>query len=55
MQKIESLNNPILKIEKNVNTNDYFIYLSEFVDQSYIGNYFLTITATSKIDKNITK
>lgn len=50
---IDTKGNPILKIEKNANTDDYFIYLSEYVDQSYIGNYFLTITATSKIDKNI--
>ena len=50
---IDMKGNPILKIEKNVNTNNYFIYLSEFIDQSYIGNYFLTINATSKIDKNI--
>ena len=50
---IDMKGNPILKIEKNANTNEYFIYLSEYVDQSYIGDYFLTITATSKIDKNI--
>ncbi len=51
---IDMKGNPIFKIEKNVNTNDYFLYLSEFIDQSYIGDYFLTIVATSKIDKNIT-
>lgn len=51
---IDTKGNPIFKIEKNVNTNDYFLYLSEFIDQSYLGNYFLTIIATSTIDKNIT-
>lgn len=53
-KSIDAKGNQIFKIIKNVNTNDYCLYLSEFLDQSYIGNYFLTITATSKIDKNIT-
>ena len=51
---IDTKGNSIFKIEKNVNTNNYFLYLSEFVDQSYLGNYFLTIIATSTVDKNIT-
>ncbi len=51
---IDKKGNPIFKIEKNVHTNDYFLYLSEFLDQSYIGNYFLAIIATSVVDKNIT-